>query len=262
MKKRGAHDWAKIFSLMAHELRSPLSVVIGYVRMLLNEQLGPLSDRQKKVLDEAVKSSGRLSHVIAEMSDLARLESGDVQLHLAPVNLSSLVAEAAQQVQGTDDRRPPVSLFGETDSVVNGDAARLRAAFAAFLTASLREAASTSAVEVHWSMRGRKEAVVAIAPSQSALELRHSDIRSLVPYSGFVEGVGLGVVVAAKVVELHGGRTLTPPGHSHKGTVVVLPTMQRMTRDASRDKNVIPRRRAVHTASRNVPKKLERRRRR
>ena len=65
----------RTLSLAVHELRTPVTVVAGYLRMLLREQAGPLSDKQRKMLEEADRSCGRLGALVAEMSELGKLES-------------------------------------------------------------------------------------------------------------------------------------------------------------------------------------------
>ncbi len=66
--------FARALSLAVHELRTPVTVTAGYVRMLLREQAGPVSDRQRTMLEEAERSCGRLNALITEMR--ARLVPG------------------------------------------------------------------------------------------------------------------------------------------------------------------------------------------
>ena len=61
--------WPKLLSLAVHEFRTPITVVAGYIRMVLKERAGPISDQQRKLLEEAEKSCGRLSALVTEMSD-------------------------------------------------------------------------------------------------------------------------------------------------------------------------------------------------
>src|SRR5258707_13865702 len=68
--------WPKILSLSVHEFRTPMTVVAGYVRMLLTDRAGPLTDPQRRLLEEAEKSCARLSVLLTEVSDLASLDGG------------------------------------------------------------------------------------------------------------------------------------------------------------------------------------------
>jgi K+-sensing histidine kinase KdpD len=62
--------WPKVLSLAVHEFRTPSSVVAGYIRMLLKERAGPIPETQRRLLEEAEKSCGRLSALLAEMSNV------------------------------------------------------------------------------------------------------------------------------------------------------------------------------------------------
>src|SRR5918993_4852033 len=85
--------WPKVLSLSVHEFRTPMTVIAGYIRMLLKDRAGPLNDQQRKLLEEAEKSCGRLSGLIAEMSDLANLEAGSAPFNRSGVDVGPLVAE-------------------------------------------------------------------------------------------------------------------------------------------------------------------------
>ena len=103
---------------------------------------GDLSDRQRKMIDEAEKSCARLVALIAELSDIAKLDSGVIALARQPIDLFALVAEVAELVHEARDREVRLEVRGEDGAAhVNGDATRLRAAFDAIFRAILREKA-------------------------------------------------------------------------------------------------------------------------
>ncbi len=131
--------WPQLLSLSAHELRSPLSVVAGYIRMLLQQRAGPLSDDQLRLLQEAEKSCGRLSAVLAELSELARLESGTAPFNRSSVDLSSVLSDAISSLPALPDRDLTARLVDAPAIFIHGDAVRLKAAFSAILHALLRE---------------------------------------------------------------------------------------------------------------------------
>src|SRR5688572_33503504 len=85
--------WPKILSLSVHEFRTPLTVVAGYIRMLLKDRAGPLNDQQRKLLEEAEKSCGRLSTLLAEMSELSNLEAGTGSFNRSNVDLAALLTD-------------------------------------------------------------------------------------------------------------------------------------------------------------------------
>src|SRR5215471_21254814 len=89
--------WAKLLSLTVHEFRTPMTVVSGYIRMLLQEYAGPLTDRQRKMLEEAEKSYGRLTVLVSEISELSNLESGTLTFNKHRTDLRAAVRQAAEQ---------------------------------------------------------------------------------------------------------------------------------------------------------------------
>src|SRR3979411_139754 len=89
---------AQLLSLAVHELRTPASVVGGYLRMLQRDDQSPLNARHRKMIEEAEKSCARLVAVVAEMSEVSRLDSGATALSLEPIELFSFVQEVANDV--------------------------------------------------------------------------------------------------------------------------------------------------------------------
>src|SRR5512145_288012 len=96
--------WPRLLSLSVHEFRTPITVVAGYIRMLLKDRAGVLNDQQRRLLEEAEKSCGRLSGLLAEMSDLSNLEAGTGTFNRNTVDLPSLLQEAVAELPEVPDR--------------------------------------------------------------------------------------------------------------------------------------------------------------
>src|SRR5688572_13741612 len=85
----------RAMSLAVHELRTPVTVVSGYLRMLLREQAGPISDKQRKMLEEADRSCARITALVSELSELGKLEGGELKISGPAFDLSALISELA-----------------------------------------------------------------------------------------------------------------------------------------------------------------------
>src|SRR5688572_972788 len=111
---RGVSDarWPKLLSLAVHEFRTPMTVVAGYIRMLLKEKAGPITDQQRKLLEEAEKSCVRLSALVAEMSELSNLEGGTAPFNRATVDLKAVLDEAIQSLPPLGDRDVQIEVQG------------------------------------------------------------------------------------------------------------------------------------------------------
>ena len=93
-----------LVATLAHELRSPLTGVKGFVQALLN-RWDKLNDEQKKLMLETVHAdSDRLSRLIVELLDVARIDTGRLQLHRRPSDPVVLVERVVASVQSSTSR--------------------------------------------------------------------------------------------------------------------------------------------------------------
>ncbi len=92
-------DRSDLVATVAHELRSPLTGVKGFVQALLN-RWDKLDDAQKKLMLHTVSSDAdRLSRLIAELLDVARIDTGRLQLHARPCQAEVLVTRVVESVR-------------------------------------------------------------------------------------------------------------------------------------------------------------------
>src|SRR5262245_49815449 len=68
--------YAQLISLAVHEFRTPASVVGGYLRMLERDTDPTLSERQRKMIEEAGRSCARIVALVAELSEISKLDAG------------------------------------------------------------------------------------------------------------------------------------------------------------------------------------------
>jgi K+-sensing histidine kinase KdpD len=206
-----AHNYPELMSLAVHEFRTPASVVGGYLRMLQRDTDGPLTDRQRRMIDEAEKSCARLVALIAELSDVSKLDDGRVTLAHTAVDVFSLIAEVAELVHEAEERDVRLKVEGPSDGGrVAGDPARLRAAFSAIFRAILREKAGPCIVvaERRREVRdGQDWAVVVIAEASSVATVY---AREPGPFDDHRGGLGLALPLARRAIEGAGGRVMSP----------------------------------------------------
>jgi signal transduction histidine kinase len=86
----------RVLAMVSHDLRSPLTSVRGYVELLLDEDTGPLSEDQRHFLEIVKRNADRLDGQIGDLLLVASIAEGRLSLVRAPVNLSELVADAAE----------------------------------------------------------------------------------------------------------------------------------------------------------------------
>jgi signal transduction histidine kinase len=204
-------SYPPLLSLAVHEFRTPASVIGGYLRMLQRDIDAPLTDRQRKMIEEAENSCARLVALFAELSDISKLDAGIVALSLKPMDAFSLLAEVAEHVHEPEDRDVHLKVQGlETGARMPGDATRLRSAFGAVCQALLREKAGpcTMVADRRVETRdGRACAVIVVAEEASVQDAYD---RPAGPFDEHRGGLGLTLPLARRVIEGHGGRIWSP----------------------------------------------------
>jgi len=214
-------------SLAVHELRTPVTVVSGYLRMLLREQAGPISEKQRKMLEEADRSCTRIGALVSEMSDLGKLEGGDLKPSGPEFDLSALISELASAMHEGEDRGIRLETRGvDRPVMVSGDRTRLAAALRTLMHAALRERADPGAIIVECSTSTTSNqawAVVAIGAEPVVRTLADAAASSpaLDEWRG---GLGLALPVGRRVIEAHGGTVWSAPGDAPRaGSALRLP---------------------------------------
>ena len=224
----GAPDarWPKLLSLAVHEFRTPITVVAGYIRMLLKDRAGPLNDQQRKLLEEAERSCGRLAALVAEMSELSGLEREDAQLQTSTIELGELLKGAVAAIPELPDREVMLELQGVAPGQVTADGPRFQAALVAILTALRRELVTSDRLLVQCRLaegRGHGWFQIAIGDQQQIEEIAAADPAELSAFDEWRGGSGLSLAIARRIIGQHGGTLLAPPGNGRAGAVVTLP---------------------------------------
>jgi two-component system cell cycle sensor histidine kinase PleC len=205
----------RALSLAVHELRTPVTVVAGYLRMLLKEQAGPLTDRQRKMLEEADRACSRLGGLVAEMSDLGRLEARELAMSRQEIDINTLATELASDMHEGDDRGVRIEVApADQPLVITGDRARVKTAVNTLMRAAVRERGEPGVIVTDCSttdFEGTRWAVVAIGDASLIASLRQCPQTSN-DFNEWYGGLGLALPVARRVIEAHGGALWSSSG--------------------------------------------------
>jgi signal transduction histidine kinase len=219
--------WPRLLSLSVHEFRTPVTVVAGYIRMLLKDRAGAVTDEQRRLLEEAEKSCARLSSLLMEMSDLSNLEAGTAPFNRSAVDLRALLADTIAALPATPDREITILLStDERPAIVQGDPVRLKTALTSVLYALRREVVTGTQLLVReraGECDGRPASWIAIGDADHIDALAAARPETLSTFDEWRGGCGLSLAVARRVVNAHGGALWSPGEDTKAGAVIVLP---------------------------------------
>jgi histidine kinase len=213
-------DLARLLSLIAHELRTPLSVTSGYVKMLASERPGPLNEAQKHALGGAGRSCAHLTTVATDLSLLGRLERGEISPRPAAIDLEALAQEVVEAYVVHPDHPVTVSLTDGAAAplTLQADREHLRRALSALLAAVVRAAPDDGAVRIGWKtvtasngwsgvagMDDGPRVLIGLALVDRLDTLLQSDASSLEPLDELQAGLGMSLPVVRRLMGLEGG---------------------------------------------------------
>ncbi len=200
---------AAFVSNVAHEFRSPLMIFKGAMDNLADGLHGPLTADQSEPVSMCQREAKRLSRLIADLLDLARMEAGKLQLRQEEILLQDLVRSTAQLFSGPMKERGlqlVVDLPAEPAKVV-GDRDRLHQVFVNLFSNAVkytdtgeirvRLVRNGDLIEVHLEDTGR-----GIAPDD--LDRVFDKFERVGVQTE--EGSGLGLPIARDIIQLHRGR--------------------------------------------------------
>jgi signal transduction histidine kinase len=218
---------ARLLSLASHELRTPISVVAGYLRMVLKAPAGTLDERYRRMLEDAEKSCARLSALVAEISDLAALEEGTASFKTSPINVQELLKEAIAGLAPLTDRRVDVELKPDpSPAMIHGDKPRLLAATTSILYALRREVVASDkllVIERVAPFQGSLASWIRIAEAENIQAVSGSAVNDLATFDEWRGGCGLSLVIARRIVERHQGAIWSPGKGIKAAAVIALP---------------------------------------
>ena len=96
---------SEFISLVAHELRVPMTSIKGYTDLMNAGLAGPLSDQQKQFLEVIRRNLSRMSSLISDLSDINHIESGRMKFDLKPFDLREVVGDVADSLRERIENR-------------------------------------------------------------------------------------------------------------------------------------------------------------
>jgi signal transduction histidine kinase len=206
----------QLLSVVSHELRTPVTVIGGYSRLLLSGDAGPVTDEQRRFLQESAKSCQRLNEFIEKLIEASREKKGGEVLELgshafAPV--VEAVVEGLLPLATERDSRLSVRVDSAA-AYARFDPLRVQQILTNLIGNAIQHGGSKATIEIGARLLpklvgGRRFVEVCVEDDGPGVAAEHRE-RIFQPWiqvssGGRAGGVGLGLAICRRLVEAHGG---------------------------------------------------------
>jgi PAS domain S-box-containing protein len=199
---------------MSHELRTPLNAILGMTEGLTEEVFGPVNDRQLKALSTIDRSGSHLLELINDILDVAKIESGHIELDCTATSTSALcqasLAFIKQQAHTKGITLETIFPPNLPDLMV--DERRIRQVAINLLNNAVKFTPEGGRITLE--VRNSQPGFLKISITDTGIGISQENIKKL--FQPFIQidsalnrqydGTGLGLALVKRIVELHGGR--------------------------------------------------------
>lgn len=205
---------SRFLASMSHELRTPLNAIIGFSELLMSDAASVFSDERRAEYQRDINSSGKhLLSVINDILDISRIEAGKVSMEEEDVALAELIDTALRMTRPKADDGGVALGQNASGAVpwVTGDRRLLLQALLNLISNAVKFTPRDGRVDVMTHVEN--DGAVEIAVRDTGIGMSDADIARVgEPFlqvdgrlSRKFEGTGLGLVIAKRLIEMHGG---------------------------------------------------------
>ncbi|MDR0521825.1 MAG: response regulator [Planctomycetaceae bacterium] len=232
----------------SHELRTPLNGIIGIAESMIDGAAGPLTDEQKYNLALVSNSGKRLSNLVNDILDFAKLKNKELELNLKPVDLKVIV-QTVIALSKPQTKSKDVALISNIDPalpMINADENRIQQILYNLIGNAVKFTSKGQVVVSAKAADGK----IAVSVQDTGIGIAEDQFEKI--FESFEQadgsasriygGTGLGLPITKKLVELHGG-TITvqsTPGEGSTFTFTVLQADESAAASSGKPSSAIP----------------------
>lgn len=202
----------EFISMASHQLRTPLTSIKGYVSMLMEGDVGKVTDEQKHLLQEAFVSSERMVRLIGDFLNVSRLQTGKFVIEKRPIDLAQLVADEIDALGSNAASRDLSFSYKKPKGIplLMLDENKIQQVIMNFADNALYYSKEASTIQVTLKkVDGMVEFSVKDSgigvPKDQQDQLFNKFFRATNARQQRPDGTGVGLFLAKKVIDAHGG---------------------------------------------------------
>jgi PAS domain S-box-containing protein len=207
-------------SIASHELKTPLTTIKGYVQAMERVMPENASDKFKNMLAKTSQYLDRLNNLIAELLDVSRIQTGNIELHKLPFDFDKMVKETVEAIQAASNHHK-IHISGTSGIVVSADESHIVQVLNNLLSNAIKYSPDADAVQVHIS---RVSEFVKVSIADEGMGISSEDQKKVFERffrSGDIQqrfpGMGIGLYICEQIIKNHNG-TLWVESEMGKGS--------------------------------------------
>jgi signal transduction histidine kinase len=200
-------------SIAAHELKTPMTSILGYVQLFQrrSQRDGYVPERDQRILHIINEQVIRLNKMVQALLDISRIETGQLAIQRAPLDICALARRVVEEIQAAEDTHTLHFSCPGKPLIVQGDELRLEQVLQNLIQNAIKYSPSNEPITVVVEQHGDQ---VGIAIADHGIGIPQADLPNL--FQRFyrannveeqhISGMGIGLYVVKEIITLHGGQ--------------------------------------------------------
>jgi len=230
------HRKAELISILAHEMRTPLTSIKGYSTALLMEEATFNHKTQREFLEIIDRECDVLQGLISDFLESSTIDGGALKINLQPIRLPRLVTEVTNDIARRFPKHSLLVDFQDEFPIVDADPERIVQVIRQLLDNAAKYSPKGGLIYLQGRIQ-RDEALISVADEGVGIspedlnQLFEKFFRAKLGPATQVVGTGLGLPICRNIVEAHGGRIWAESRLGQGSTVYFTIPLKRFSRD-------------------------------
>lgn len=226
-----SHFKTQLLSLASHQVKAPLAAIKGFTTILSQGLYGPVNEKVKETLGKIQRSADALIQLVSELLDLRKVEEGKMDFQFKPTKAKELVAEVFETLQPlAAEKKLQFVLSSTSEATLSADPQKLKQVFSNLAENAIKY---TPAGVVKVELKDEGQSVLfsvadtGLGISPELVSHLFEEFQRDPKVKEKIRGTGLGLFIAKKIIEAHGGQIWAESGGDGKGSkfIVKLPRL-------------------------------------